>query len=110
LGVGVGAFIVLFLMEFRIFEILYYYCRMIYRATFGILCKNFLQKPPVPDNSADTDVDVKYEKERINAMMPADFLNYNLVMKNVSRYYKDFLAVNQLCIGIKHSECFGLLG
>lgn len=110
LGVGVGAFIVLFLIEFRIFEILYYYFRMVYRATFGILCKNFLRRPPVPESSAQTDIDVKYEKERINAMLPADFLNYNLVMKNVSRYYKDFLAVNQLCVGIKHSECFGLLG
>lgn len=110
LGVGIGMFAVLFLIEFRVFEVIYYYARMVYRAVFGILCKNFLRRPPVPEDSANTDIDVKYEKERISAMMPSDFENYNLVMKNVSRYYDDFLAVNQLCVGIKHSECFGLLG
>lgn len=108
--VGIVAFIILFLIEFRVFEVLYYYIRMVYRTIFGIFCKKWLRRPPVPENSADTDIDVKYEKERINAMLPEDYENYNLVMKNMSRYYKDFLAVNQLCIGIKHSECFGLLG
>ena len=108
--VGIVAFIILFLIEFRVFEVLYYCIRMVYRAVFGTLCKKWLRRPPVPENSADTDIDVKYEKERINAMLPEDFTNYNLIMKNMSRYYKDFLAVNQLCIGIKHSECFGLLG
>lgn len=110
IGVGFGAFVILFLMEFRIFEVIYYYVRMVQRAIFGILCKTCLRRPPIPEDSAQCDIDVKYEKERINSMMPADFANYNLVMKNMSRYYKDFLAVNQLCIGIKHSECFGLLG
>jgi ATP-binding cassette, subfamily A (ABC1), member 3 len=105
-GVGIGAFIILFLIEFRVFEVLYYHIRMVYRTIFGA----FLRRPPVPESSADTDVDVRYEKERINAMSVEDYQNHNLVMKNVSRYYKDFLAVNQLCIGIKHSECFGLLG
>lgn len=109
-GVGIAAFVILFLIEFRVFEILYYYFRMVYRAVFGMFCRNCLRHPPAPEDSAQGVVDVKYEKERINAMLPADAANYNLVMKNVSRYYKDFLAVNQLCIGIKHSECFGLLG
>lgn len=31
-------------------------------------------------------------------------------MKNVTRYYGDFVAVNKLCTAINHSECFGLLG
>lgn len=110
LGVGIVAFIILFLMEFRVFEVIYYYIRMVYRAAFGVLCKNLLRRPPKPEENAVVDVDVKYEKERINGMLPEDFSNYNLVMKNMSRYYRDFLAVNQLCIGIKHSECFGLLG
>ena len=83
---------------------------MVYRAVFGMFCKNCLQHPPELTESAQTDVDVKYEKERINAMETSEYLNYNLVMKNMSRYYKEFLAVNQLCVGIKHSECFGLLG
>lgn len=109
-AVGVVAFLILFLIEFRIFEILYYFFRMIYRTAFGFFCEGFLRRPPAGENSSSTDVDVKYEKDRINAMAPEDILSYNLVMKDVSRYYKDFLAVNQLCVGIKHSECFGLLG
>lgn len=83
---------------------------MVYRVVVGMFCKNCLQQPPELTESAQTDVDVKYEKERINAMETSEYLNYNLVMKNMSRYYKEFLAVNQLCVGIKHSECFGLLG
>lgn len=110
LGVGIVAFSVLFLKEFRVFEIIFYYIRMVYRASIGEVFKNCLRRPQVPEESAQTDVDVKYEKERINAMQLDDYVNYNLVMKNVSRYYKDFLAVNKLCVGIKHSECFGLLG
>lgn len=106
-GVGIGAFIILFLIEFRIFEIIYYWLRMLYR---GVCCKSFLRNPPATEGSATGDVDVKYEKERIEAMATEDLQNYNLVMKNVSRYYRNFLAVNQLCVGIKHSECFGLLG
>lgn len=102
LCVGIFAFVILFLKEFRVFEVLYYYIRMVYRAVFGILCKNLLRHPPVPENSAQTDEDVKYEKERINGMLPADYENYNMVLKNTSRYYKDLLAVNQLCLAVKN--------
>lgn len=83
---------------------------MVYRGVLGNVCKSCLQQPPVPAENAQSDVDVIYEKERVNAMQAVDHQNYNLVMKNMSRYYKDFLAVDQLCVGIKHSECFGLLG
>lgn len=83
---------------------------MIYRAICEKFCRNFLQHPPELTESTQTDVDVKDEKERINEMESSEYPTYNLVMKNMSRYYKDFLAVNQLCVGIEHSECFGLLG
>lgn len=112
-GVGIGAFCVLFLIEFRVFEVIYYYIRMVYRAIVGMTCPNwkwFVRRPPTLIESVDDDPDVKNEKENINSMLPSDYDNYNLVIKNVSKYYKDFLAVNQLCIGIKPSECFGLLG
>ena len=71
---------------------------------------NLRKRQSLASSSGHSDEDVKYEKERINSMRPEDYLNYNLVMKNMTRYYKDFMAVNQLCVGIKHSECFGLLG
>ena len=53
---------------------------------------------------------MKQEKEMVNYMNSGEFSDYNLVMQNVTKYYDDFLAVNQLCTAIKHSECFGLLG
>lgn len=110
IGVGISAFFILFLMEFRVFEVLYYYIRMVQRSVYGLICKSCVRHPLAPEDSVHTDADVRYEKERITSMIPADYVNYNLIMKNMTRYYKDFLAVNQLSIGIKHSECFGLLG
>lgn len=68
------------------------------------------RKPPVPNDTEELDSDVKQEKEMVNYMSSGDFSDYNLVMQNVTKFYGDFLAVNQLCTGIKHSECFGLLG
>lgn len=87
---------------------------MVYRAIAGICCPRwliakFVRRPPTIEVS-DDDIDVKQEKERINSILSSDYDNYNLIMKNVSKYYKDFLAVNQLCVGIKSCECFGLLG
>lgn len=76
----------------------------------GIFCPSFIKRPPNANENVNEDPDVKNEKERINSMLPSDYQNHALIMKNVSKYYKDFLAVNQLCIGIKSCECFGLLG
>lgn len=108
--VGIVAFCILFLIEFRVFEVLYYYIRMVYRAIVGLLCPRFLKRPPNFGNNDDDDPDVKNEKEKINSMLPNEYGDHTLIMKNVSKYYKDFLAVNQLCIGIKPGESFGLLG
>lgn len=108
--VGIFAFCILFLIEFRVFEVLYYFIRKSYRGTAEILCPFFLKRPPNLDNSEEEDVDVKNEKEKVNNMEVSVYNDYSLVLKNVSKYYKDFLAVNQLCIGIKPGECFGLLG
>jgi ATP-binding cassette, subfamily A (ABC1), member 3 len=108
--VGLSAFLILFLVEFRVFEVLYYYIRMVYRAVAGMISPRLVRRPPPLRSDYDDDPDVKAEKEHVNSMLSHDYQNYNLIMKNVSKYYKDFLAVNQLCIGIKTGECFGLLG
>lgn len=83
---------------------------MIYRAIIGIVAPSLIKRPPNFGDTVDDDEDVKHEKEKVNAMLSNDYENYNLIMKNMSKYYKDFLAVNQLCIGIQSYECFGLLG
>lgn len=109
--VGIGAFIILFLIEFRVLEVLYYYIRMVYRMVAEVLCPRCLKIPHNFGNiDDDVDDDVKIEKEKINSMPYSDYEQYTLVMKNVSKYYKSFLAVNQLSIGIKPGESFGLLG
>lgn len=118
-AVGVFSFIILMLKEFRKFEILYYKFRMIYRGIGKLFQKKVTEvtDTTVDNNFVDNNIvaevedeDVKFEKERINNMAPNDYKNYNLIMKNMTRYYGDFKAVNELCVGIKHSECFGLLG
>lgn len=107
--VGIVAFCVLFLIEFRVLEVLYYFIRRAYRGTAEKVCPLFLKRPPNYGNIIeDEDVDVKIEKEKINSMAESDYNDYSLILKNVSKYYKDFLAVNQLCIGISPGECFGM--
>lgn len=58
----------------------------------------------------EPDSDVVTEKNRINNLELSEISNYNLVMKNVTRLYGDFMAVNKLSSAIKPAECFGLLG
>lgn len=64
-----------------------------------------------PTDTMEEDTDVKHEREKIRNATCEDYSkDYVLVMKDVTKYYKKLLAVNQICLGIKKSECFGLLG
>ncbi|KAL3284408.1 hypothetical protein HHI36_018568 [Cryptolaemus montrouzieri] len=57
------------------------------------------------------DSDVSNEKMKIRNASESQLRQvYTLALKDVTRYYGDFLAVNGLCLGIKEYECFGLLG
>lgn len=47
------------------------------------------------------DSDVKAEKDRIKALSVGEITNSNLILKNVTKFYSNFLAVNQLCVGVK---------
>lgn len=92
-------------------DVVYYKIRKVYRAVVSLINPNFILRSSSQSmNTDDEDDDVKREKELINNMEPSDYKNHTLVMKNVTKYYKNFLAVNQLSVGIKSSECFGLLG
>ncbi|GJQ65473.1 hypothetical protein Trydic_g7578 [Trypoxylus dichotomus] len=62
-----------------------------------------------PPDEGTTDRDVLLEKQRVRN----DTINHNLyevVLKDVTKYYGNSVVVNQLCLGIKRSQCFGLLG
>jgi ATP-binding cassette subfamily A (ABC1) protein 3 len=71
-----------------------------------------MYKGTVSSNIAEDnmDADVLKEKQRIDNASHGDISSMSLVLKNMTKYYKKFLAVNQISVGINHSECFGLLG
>ncbi|XP_044269819.1 phospholipid-transporting ATPase ABCA3-like [Tribolium madens] len=62
-------------------------------------------------NLSHEDQDVLEEKNKIRSTPESKLLKeYTLLLKDLTKYYKSFLAVNGLCLGIKQYECFGLLG
>lgn len=101
---GFYAFLVLFAIELRLHE------------KFYNLIKKTLEKPQQPSTIQGyneipiCDDDVQEENDKINGLQPVQYEHYNLLMKNISKHYDDFLAVNQVCLGIQPYECFGLLG
>lgn len=93
---GFVFFVVLFMVE--------------YRALNWIVYK---KKPPsnIPETEDDVmDSDVRAEKDRIQNMSQMDISHHNLVLRNVTKFYNNLRAVNQLCVGVDQGECFGLLG
>ncbi|XP_050311852.1 phospholipid-transporting ATPase ABCA3 isoform X2 [Anthonomus grandis grandis] len=64
--------------------------------------------PVVPP---DEDSDVRKEREKILNTPEEQLCNeYKMMVKNLTKHYKNLLAVNGLCLGVKDKECFGLLG
>lgn len=60
--------------------------------------------------SQETDLDVKTEINRIQNMTEDEIVDGNLILKGLTKYYGNRLAVNQLHLGVGAAECFGLLG
>jgi ATP-binding cassette, subfamily A (ABC1), member 3 len=108
--VGVFSFVILFLIEFKVFEMINYSLRTINRTITKALFNDHKDNSTVFKDKEISDSDVRIEKEKIKELQRADYAKYNLVMKDLTKYYKNFLAVDQLCIGVKRFECFGLLG
>nr|XP_022903046.1 ATP-binding cassette sub-family A member 3-like [Onthophagus taurus] len=59
------------------------------------------------DEAEDADVLEERRKVRNGEI---DKQDYSVVLKDVSKCYGRIFVVNQLCLGIKGGECFGLLG
>ncbi|XP_076108921.1 phospholipid-transporting ATPase ABCA3-like isoform X1 [Mytilus galloprovincialis] len=59
----------------------------------------------------DEDSDVQAERDRINTT-DANSLKTSdsIVVKNLKKYYDNFLAVDEICVSVAQQECFGLLG
>ncbi|XP_037937451.1 ATP-binding cassette sub-family A member 3 isoform X2 [Teleopsis dalmanni] len=67
-------------------------------------------KPPPPPEDGYLDEDVDNERQRILALRSEELVEQNLVLDRVTKYYGKFLAVNQISLCVKQTECFGLLG
>lgn len=69
-------------------------------------------KPSI-NTKADTkqDDDVLSEEERICTKSSYDLSKSDtMIVKNVTKKYGKFVAVNNISFGVKKSECFGILG
>lgn len=95
--VGLICFIILFMKEYKLLKL-------------SNCFKGGVKKDIAETEDEVMDDDVKYEKLKIKGLTNHEIREYNLVMRDMTKYYKKFLAVNQLCVGVNHSECFGLLG
>lgn len=58
----------------------------------------------------EMDEDVREEQEKVQSLTQTQIDNTNLVAKNITKYYKNFLAVKKVCLIVDQGECFGLLG
>lgn len=86
---GIVCFIILLIFEYRVFEGIAY-------AIAGMW-----QGKPKKAQEDDYDDDVFAEKERVQEMTKDDLQANNLVLKDLSKYYGNFLAVNQLSIAVQ---------
>lgn len=56
---------------------------------------------PIPETEDEImDSDVRQEKDRVKQMDIEEISEHNLVLRDMTKYYKNFLAVNQLCVGV----------
>lgn len=102
---GIICFIILLIIEYGVFQGVSYYIRSF-----------FERELPVPAAQTQIDTDVDAENKRVEKMTKLDLDTNNLVVKNLSKSYGKFLAVNKLSLVLQryvHSnkaECFGLIG
>ena len=94
-GIGVVSFAIILLVDYRVAK------KLFSRSANGVTMSS---------DQGETDSDVLEEKRRIAACSSGELASYNLVLKELSKNYGKFVAVNKLSVGVRHSECFGLLG
>ncbi|XP_055602217.1 phospholipid-transporting ATPase ABCA3-like [Uranotaenia lowii] len=97
--VGLGAMFVILAHEYRLD-----------RRALDAIKKTLFSRPKNLSNghiSREEDTDVLAEKKRVQS---TNINDHNLVMRDVTKYYKSFLAVDKLSVAIDPYECFGLLG
>ncbi|CAH2037510.1 unnamed protein product, partial [Iphiclides podalirius] len=73
-----------------------------------IFYKETSHRPPEVDPGEDSDVAA--ERAFVHGLTRQQIAQQSLVCKDLTKYYKDFLAVNRLTFAVHRGECFGLLG
>lgn len=86
---GIVYFVFLFMIEFRVFS-------KVAQCTRGTFQGNL---PTQPNPSIDDDV--TEEKKKVDAMSSQDLQVNNLVLQKLSKFYGQFLAVNQISVAVK---------
>lgn len=71
--------------------------------------KNYDNKFDTKNSEKEEDTDVLNEKIRIEKLISNKDQDCFMV-SSLSKFYKNFRAVNEISFGIKLKECFGLLG
>ncbi|XP_076337701.1 ATP binding cassette subfamily A member 3 isoform X2 [Tachypleus tridentatus] len=62
-------------------------------------------------SSVVDDDDVINEKDLVNSSSVSNLFQSNvLILQNLTKYYKNLLAVDHISFGVRRGECFGLLG
>ncbi|XP_059176010.1 phospholipid-transporting ATPase ABCA3-like [Physella acuta] len=99
----------IFLSEYGILQKLQYMMSSSQQA-INVSSKNYTSQMS-RDSVVQEDEDVAKERERIDSTPQSTLIRSDkLVLKNLTKYYDDFRAVDHLSVGIPAGECFGLLG
>lgn len=88
---GTVFLIILLVVEYRLFEGIVYWIRGFFERKLPVHSET--------DEQIDSDVD--NEKNKVMAMTWMDLKVHNLVLRNISKFYNRFLAVNQISLAIK---------
>ncbi|KAG6447128.1 hypothetical protein O3G_MSEX004759 [Manduca sexta] len=68
------------------------------------------RRSELPAAVDDEDDDVAAERRVASELTAAEIATHSLVCRDLTKYYKQFLAVNRLTFAVRKGECFGLLG
>lgn len=117
---SVVSFTLLLLIDYRIFSKIRYYAQLIFRGNnnYTSVESNTVSSIAIVDervqvnNVSHEDDDVKAEAERIRGSSNDELMETDvMVLNHVEKvYHGSFHAVDQISVGVKHGECFGLLG
>lgn len=84
--------VILIFLELRVFS-----------KIFSYVCGSFEPIPFIP-LKIDNDEDVQKEEDRIKAMNSVELVEHNLVLRNLTKLYGKFRAVNQISVAVERFD------